>query len=168
MEKVKTEVEQHLGGSLDVDPGDALLEMCHEAAFNVAYLRQRVGELDTQKTAIGDPSDIYGPTFHATGRATGEGKKHVLVQMYDEERERLAKFSKLAIDAAIAERRLELAEIEALRLAQVIIATVDDPQLGLTREQRELARRIAGQQMRFLSTPIEATSTPVGPGGNQL
>ena len=152
-EKVKAEVARALGGSLDTDPGEALMSLVREAAFNVAYLRELVGDLHGRRSddGPGDSAGIYGPTFHASGRPTGEGKRHIVVQMYDDERERLAKFTRLALDAGIAERQLRMQEYGANVIAQAIVATLDDPKLGLTREQREIGRQVAGQNLRFLS-----------------
>lgn len=112
-----------LGVQVEIDPQAALLQMVWEAAGNVAYLRGRVQQLEA----------IFGPNH------LGDAEPHVLVEMYAGERERLAKFSKIAIDAGIAQRQLDLIE----RLADPIVIVVMAALEGLPEAEQERRRRIA-------------------------
>jgi hypothetical protein len=85
-------------------------------------------------------------------------RRNVIVAMYDDERDRLARFSKLALDAGLERRRVELAENQAGLVATVIMGLLDSPRLGLTREQRDLGRRLAGGHLRLLSGAVDASS----------
>src|ERR1039458_4124389 len=94
-----------LGLSVVGDPGDFLLSQVWEAAGNVEYYRGLVAQLpsdpdpdivemgnDGERHYTRGESGIYGRTYHVSGLPTGEGKRHILVQMYDDERDRLAKY----------------------------------------------------------------------------
>jgi hypothetical protein len=119
-----------LGVPVEVDPGEALILELWEAAGNVAFYRQLVQQLPTHPIpakrieVIGGPEDgeveyepaksgIYAPTFHVSGRATGEAKPHILVQLYNDERKHYAAIAAAALRAGVEERRLRMAEEDA-------------------------------------------------------
>ena len=115
-----------LGGSLDVDPLDALLGLVREAAANVevyrrlaAGLEAAVGEPDERVVAIGEQV-IYGEKSASHVPAA----PHIFVAMYDSERDRLARYAKLCLDAGIDDRRVRLAEAQGAAMAGVIQAAV--------------------------------------------
>lgn len=82
---------------------------------------------------------------------TGEGyKKAAWLQVYGEERDRLVRHTKAAIDSGIAERQVRISEEMGQRIAMVLSAVMRD--LALTAEQRaaypEIVRKhltIAGE-----------------------
>lgn len=133
-----------LGIPVEIEPADAMLAMVHEAAGNVAFLRARVQELD-QLLGGWQGNDTLDAIAHIGG-AGKDGKeirnsgpaaiagrvdphnwraeRHVLVAMYDEERDRLVRWSKACRDAGVDERRVRLAEDQGRQLAEVIRATV--------------------------------------------
>ena len=84
-----------LGVPIDTDPLDALLDMVSEAAGNLAYLRPRVQEVDST---------------HAVYDRAGKPYTNPVLGFYNEERDRLARYSKMALDAGVDERRLKLAQ----------------------------------------------------------
>lgn len=153
---------------VDADPSEQLLEMVRESAGNVACLRDLVGELELEVSGlrydidsgklveVTDTPGIAGRTYHQSGIPTGEAKAHVLVAMYDAERDRLVRFSKAAIDCGLAERVVRVQEQTAEVVAKVMMALLDDPELGLDRTQREVGRRIAGRHLRALGTGAAA------------
>jgi hypothetical protein len=135
-DKRKAEVEvarrecEMLGIPVEVDPGEALIRELWEAKGNVAFYRHLVQQLPTHPVAakriekIGGPEDgeieyepampgVYAPTFHVSGRATGEAKPHILVQLYNDERKHLAAVAAAALRAGVEERRLRMAEEDA-------------------------------------------------------
>jgi hypothetical protein len=152
----------------DADPSEQLLEMVRESAGNVACLRDLVSQLGLEVSGlrydvdsghmieITETDGIAGKTYHQSGIATGEAKPNVLVVMYDAERERLVRFSKAAIDCGLAERVVRVQEQTAEMVAKVMMALLDDPELGLTREQREVGRHVAGRHLRSLGTGAAA------------
>jgi hypothetical protein len=152
-----------LGVPLDIaDPADMLLSMVRESAGNLQVLREMVSELidpvqlqqmvDLGWTADRPLAPMYAAARHANGGYTGLGKEHVVVSMYDQERERLVKFSAEALKAGIAERQVKLAEQLASSVATAMMALLDDPELGLSREQREAGRKAAGRHLRVLAS----------------
>lgn len=126
-----------LGVPIDVEPADAMLDMVREAAGNVAFLRSRVQELDQLLagpdgneiiavlggTKGDDPLEIPGGPPAIAGRVDPRNfraERHVLVVMYDEERERLVRWAKACRDAGVDERRVQLAEDQGRVLATVL------------------------------------------------
>jgi hypothetical protein len=141
-----------LGVPIQTDPQQALLEQVWEAYGNVAFLREAVRQLQlpgaiaqaaADAAASGEPATtapgdaeavrVYGPDH------LGDARPHVLVEMYGEERDRLAKVCKLAIDAGIAQRHLDLVE----RMADPIVAVVMAALEGLPPEERDRRQRLA-------------------------
>lgn len=138
---------RRLGMALDVEPAEALLGLIAEAASNVAVLRTLVTPLNHSPYATGDEDDgaddaapgIYARTYHESGKATGEAKPHVLVAMYDAERDRLAKLAEKAISLGLREREVRLAEQQGQLLADLFRSLIADPDLGLTPAQQQMA-----------------------------
>src|SRR5208282_6228091 len=73
---------------------------------------------------------IYGRTYHVSGMPTGEAKKHILVQMYDEERDRLARYRRDAIELKIEERRVQLEENRAIEVFRAVTTALSAMGLG--------------------------------------
>lgn len=123
---------ERLGVPIDVSPTDAMLDMVREAAGNVAFLRARVQELEQRATAgivdvdsdgrVSSPQSIAGPTGSTT--KMNEAAPHVLVVLYNDERERLVRWSKMCRDAGVEEARVRLAEEQGRQLGQILRATV--------------------------------------------
>lgn len=136
-----TEELARLGYAIETTPVEALEAMLYEAAANVAVLRELVNDLDHDR--------LYGQMFHQTGSPTGEAKPHVLVVMYDAERDRLAKLSEVCFKLGLDERKVRIAEAEVGRLFDHVTGAIAD--CGLTAEQtasfkKALAARIRGGQ----------------------
>lgn len=119
-----------MGCAVDVHPLDALLEMVCEAAGNVHYLRTRVEDLH-----LTEVNDLTGVT-----------EANALVKLYEQERDRLAKFSKMALDAGVDERQVRIAEAQGQQLAAVVRAAVAAAAVG--GEQAGL--KAAAEEMRRL------------------
>lgn len=121
-----------LGVPVEIDPQQALLRQVWEAYGNVAFLRARVRELEA----------IHGPDH------LGDERPHVLLALYNEERDRLAKIAKLAIDAGIAERAITIAEAQADAIVSVVTAVLDS--LDLPRGKRDAAQAVAVRRLQEL------------------
>jgi hypothetical protein len=144
-------VLERLGVPIEVDPLEALLHQVHEAAGNVAVLRGLVNQLHAKVSGWNDDAEsagIAGPNH------LGDGAPHVLVVMYDKERERLAQMAKLCLDAGVSERQVRIAERQGELLAEVIRGILDD--LKLTKGQREKAPGIVGRRLRGVAQPDSA------------
>jgi hypothetical protein len=131
-----------LGCSIDVDDGEALVAMRSEAAANVVVYRHLVADLDQDH--------LYGALYHKDGGATGEAKPHVLVVMYDAERDRVAKLDEVCVKLGLAERReareqrLADAEVERLYLATSAALKAAE----LTPEQRKAFTQALAKELR--------------------
>lgn len=155
-----------LGIPLQVDPQQALLEQVWEAAGNVAFLRDRVQKLVMPPVNADEVAEAAGRAKAAQlygADHTGAGRPHVLVQMYDAERHRLALLCKLAIDANIAEAALNIAEHQADAIVAVVTRVLD--WLAPAPEQRRGAQAVAVAALReFAGYAVVATPQPVGSG----
>lgn len=133
--------DRRLGGTIDpTDYGAEIMGQVAEAAGNVAFYRERI--LAYQQ----EGGEIYVEMFHQTGLPTGEAKPHVLVAMYDRERDRLVAYSTAAAKLGIEERRVRLQEADARDFAKGVgEATVA---AGLTDEQAEVFRQALADSLR--------------------
>ncbi len=120
------------GGMLEIDPIQALLEEVWRTAGRVAWLRQKISELD------GNPQLM---------ERTIAGMNPVgLVKWEQQERQMLVLATKACISAGIAERQVKLAEMQGQLVADAFRRLLDDPELGLTDAQKanapEIVRRV--------------------------
>jgi hypothetical protein len=147
-----------LGGALDIHPLDALLRAVWEAAHNVevyrglvATLEPAIGEADEQVVAIGE-RDIYS----SRGVTHVPARPHIFVTMYDTALERLAKFSKMCLDAGVDERRVRIAEQDGRRIAEVVAAALE------ASDASPEGRRAALEAAAALMRPGAQPATVVG------
>ena len=128
-----------LGLARDVDPHEALLEELHRAAGHVAWLGEVVGELDKNQVVYG----ITRTVQHPDGTRTVEARAgiNVWVKLYQDERDRLVRVAKAALDAGVAEQQVRLTEAQAQQLAALIRAILTDLGHDLADEHvREVVR----------------------------
>lgn len=142
-----------LGVPIDTDPGDALIGLVREAAGNVEFYRSLVADLPTHPERLTNDegesrtrTGVYGPTFHQSGIPTGEAKPHVLVVLYNEERDRLAAFAQAALKAGVEERRIRLAEADAQKLMAGVVVGLQ--RAKVSPEQAEEFRRGFAEYLR--------------------
>jgi hypothetical protein len=112
-----------LGVPIEVDPGSALLWTVHASAGHATWLREQVAEIE----------------------GTGTFEARVLVEMYGNERDRLTRASKAALDAGIDERRVRIAEQHGDRLVAAIrraIISVELPPDAAQKLNKAIAREI--------------------------
>lgn len=124
----------------EVDAHEALLEEVHRAAGHVAWLGVVVAQLEKNQVVHGIVRTVQLPD----GTRTVEARAaiHPWVRLYQEERDRLVRVAKAAIDAGVAEQQVRLAEGQAQQLAQVIRAVLTDLGHDLADEHvREVVRR---------------------------
>jgi hypothetical protein len=116
----------------EVDPHTALLEELWRTAGHVAWLRERVAELE--------PHEVVGavvttrPLKEEKGAESaierveehGAPAPHIWIQLYQRERAHLAQIAKTCVQVGIEERRVKLAEQQGELLAQVIRGVLTD------------------------------------------
>src|SRR4051794_41978300 len=99
------------GGESDVEPIDALLFCVRREAARGVGLRLRLELLDPDGSAISDPAAPAAELHRLEAQAT----------------ERLARFSKMALDAGVAERKVWLVARQAEALAHAFTTAVGQP-----------------------------------------
>lgn len=60
---------------------------------------------------------LYAETYHLTGEATGEAKRHILVQLYEDAQKRAADIATSCLRAKVAEEQVKLAQERAAAFA---------------------------------------------------
>jgi hypothetical protein len=119
-----------LGLEIDTTPAEALLRDVRETAGNVEFYRSEVARLATHpeddEYVEGDggkghwergETGVYGRTYHQSGVPTGEGKAHILVQLYNDERKHLLAVTSAALKANVDERQVRVMEQYGEQLA---------------------------------------------------
>jgi hypothetical protein len=114
------------GGESDVEPIDALLFCVRREAARGVWLRLRLELVDPDGSAISDPAAAAAELHRLEAQAT----------------ERLARFSKMALDAGVAERKVRLVARQAEALAHAFTTALD---------QHPMAARLSNQGV----TPVD-------------
>lgn len=152
-EKARVELERGvrtLGLPVDIDPGKALLDEIHWTAGHVAWLREKVQELEPEQLVWGiTQTDAgigpQGPVDTTTEKAGPS----VWYELYLKERDHLAKVCALALRAGIEERKVKLAESQGALVAEVIRRIL--AALNLSPAQQAMVPEIVPQQLRLLA-----------------
>jgi len=154
-----------LAAPIDIDPMNALLWCVRIAAGEVAYFTMQVSLLS--KTEIQGPvvstktrprKGEYGMEEHGdevTEIEQGHPALHIWIKARQDAIDRLAKYSKMASDAGVNERQVELAERYGELIGRVVGNILDA--LHLTPKQQKRAPEIV---RRYLSD-IEGTGALV-------
>ena len=99
-----------LGDELPVDPGEALLWTVRVASGSLAIIRDKLAELQQDQSPT--PAQIIP-----------------LAKLLSTQAEQLARISKVASEAGVEERRLQLDALRLDKLAEAIQAAVSDAEL---------------------------------------
>lgn len=116
--KYLLEQAMSFGMVLDVEPVEALLMSLRLSYGHMAWLRFEIGQMSNEEKVT------------MTGR--------VYLRMWDEERERVARIAKSALDAGVQERQIQLAERYGSMLADLIKGILGDTELRLTPAQQRV------------------------------
>jgi hypothetical protein len=119
------------GKPLDVEPAEALLGVLHLSAGHLNWVREELAAMDDKTT------------FDA----------QVLLRMWDDERDRIARISKAALDVGVAEKQIRLAERYGEQLAGLLRSVFFDPELALTDAQRSRLPDVLRRHFGALDTP---------------
>jgi hypothetical protein len=146
-------IMQTYGRKIETTATEALLEEVKWTAGHVAWLRERVQEIETQAT--GDDTEnplVWGKVRSKTGGEdrgdTHEAGPNVWLRLYQTERAHLVKVCSEAIRAGIEERRVKLAESQGEQVAQAIRGILSD--LRLSPEQLALVPDVVPKHLRAL------------------
>jgi hypothetical protein len=127
-----------LGMPIEIRPHEALLSMLYMSSGHVAWLREEIAAM----------KDL----------GTSEGK--VMVQMFGDERDRVAKIAEAALRAGVAERAVALAENYGAQLAEMFKAVFEDKELALTTKQQESLPAVLRRSLaRFETSGTVITAT---------
>jgi hypothetical protein len=132
-------------------PADALLWCVAITAGEVRYLSRKVAEL-SEDEVLGRPSTVVhergeGEKGYKNMRTVthGEVRPHLWVVERQRAVDRLAKFSKMAIEAGVAERLVALAEFQATALADLFGRVFEG--LKLTPAQQKRAEPLLAREL---------------------
>jgi hypothetical protein len=153
-EKARRLVDTY-GLKVETTATEALLEEVQWTAGHVAWLRQRVQEIETDASAGDSESPlVWGKTRRKTGGEdwgeTEEAAPSIWLKLYQQERTHLVKVCTEAIRAGIEERRVRLAEQQGSLVAQAIKAILDD--LHLNSEQQARIAEVVPRHLRALAS----------------
>lgn len=138
------------GTKADTTPTDALLDEVRWSAGHVAWLRNRVQELDPAEIVWGQTkTEDHQATEFPGVNTVEQAVPNVWVELYSKERRHLVEVCRVAIASGIEERRIRLAESQGAMLASVIRAILDD--LGLTPEQKAKVPEVVPRHLRAVS-----------------
>lgn len=145
------------GRRIDTTATEALLDEVQWTAGHVAWLRERVQEIESDAvvaTADREHPLVWGVTREKTGGedrgTTEEAVPNVWLKLYQQERNHLVKVCAEAIKAGIEERRIRLAESQGALVAQAIRAILTD--LNLTTEQQLRVSEVVPRHLRALAS----------------
>jgi isopropylmalate/homocitrate/citramalate synthase len=138
------------GLPVEINPVDALLQEVHRTAGHVAWLAERVKEVEQDelvwsKTREVDKTATENPGIDTTEQAV----PHAWLILYRTERKHLIDVCRTAIAAGIEERRVKLAEAQGAMLADVIRAILND--LHLSPEQQRMVGEVVPRHLRAVS-----------------
>jgi hypothetical protein len=100
-----------------VGPAQAMLSALWMAHADMTLYAELVTELDAGDGGAG-AGRLYEETFHLTGEKTGEAKRHVLVQLYEDAQKRCADIAAACLRAKVAEEQVKLAQERAGMIAE--------------------------------------------------
>lgn len=131
------------GFKAETNPYVLLYEEMQWRAGHVQMLRERIADLPDEALFV--------------ELENGQMVEGALLKRYDVERNMLDRVVNRIIDAGIAERYVNLAEMEAGKFVEALNIAFDDPKVGLTRHQR----RSLGQAIESVFGNLaEATANP--------
>lgn len=139
-----------LGLPRDIAPAEALLEEVQWTAGHVAWLRQRVQEIEHAVLVWGVTDQVDKTATEFPGRDTTEAARpNVWLVLYQQERKHLVDVCKAALQAGVEERRVRLAEQQGEVLVGVIRAVLAD--LDLTAEQAARVPEVVPRHLRAVT-----------------
>lgn len=149
-----------MGREIDISPGEGLLLCVRIAAGEVGYCTQRIGDLvagqeyesvKRQKTVqfINKHGEEAGGSIETED--VEERQLNIWIRMRQACLDRLAKYSKMALDAGVAERQVRIAEQQGALIADILRAVLTD--LGVSLDAPETRSVVRKHLMAANPTP---------------
>lgn len=131
----------------DISPTDALLEEVRYSAGHVAWLREKVAELEANDLVWGVTEEVdRGSGEFAGVDTTRSASVNMWLDLYFRERKHLLDLTKTAISVGIEERRVRLAEAQGALMNDVIRRIL--ARLSLTADQSKLLPVVVPEELR--------------------
>lgn len=150
-----------MGTPLHLEPADALAHCIAIAAGEVQYCTMKVMELEDAlvRPAVDRLEETDGE-YRSTKRARIKAppELHLWIKERQKAVDRLARLSKMAIDAGLAERQIALAENQAHAFATAMKEMTD--MLGLTARQQKVMRERLPAILYGLEVPGATFNVP--------
>jgi hypothetical protein len=142
------------GRKIETTATEALIAEVQWTAGHVAWLRERVQEIEAAAEPGSENALVWGVTKKKTGGedfgTTEEAVPNIWLKLYQAERAHLVSVCAQAIKAGIEERRIRLAESQGELVAHAIRAILAD--LGLSAEQQALVPEVVPRHLRLIAS----------------
>jgi hypothetical protein len=154
-----------LGTPREVDPGVALLEEIHRTAGNVAWLANKIRELEDSELVWSKVMEANEEVSGGPGggytmqRSENRQTINVWYEIYERERKHLVLASAKALQVGIEQRRIQLAERGVDALETALSAALTD--LGLDPQSAHVRATIGAHLRTALQADIFGLDTPV-------
>lgn len=145
-----------MGYPIDVTPNEALIHCVRVAAGEVHYCSLQIQELELKDVVVTHQSTKKGvekSELTDLEETSNAAELNIWIRARHEAMDRLARYSKMALDAGVAERTVRLAEQWAEQIAPAFKLLLDG--LGLTKAQEKKAPQL----VRAAVQSLEAQST---------
>lgn len=134
------------------DPGEVLLRLVTQSARRADLYAEELERITTaadtlEEALIGDSRVLVGDELAKVGEFI-----RGFAVLEAQERDRCANFAAKAVAAGLEERMVRLAERQGALLADVIRKVLDDPDLGLSSDQRRVASQVAARHLRLVAS----------------
>jgi hypothetical protein len=131
----------------DISPAEALLEEVRYSAGHVAWLRQKVADLEADDLVWGVREEVEKNATEFQGTdTTSAAAVNVWLELYYRERKHLVEVTKAAISAGIEERRVKLAEAQGEIVVDIIRRILS--RLDLSDGQSKLVPLVVPEELR--------------------
>lgn len=157
--KAAREQAELLGAELHMEPHDAILLSMRVEAQWFAHCRWRVRMLDLDGIVVehektrteyaphvewdddADEISRHGVTVERTVEKSTDARMHIFVREMHQSGQRLANLAKMAIDAGIAQRQVEIEERVATAVLDAHYASLEDAGIEITEKVIEATER---------------------------
>jgi hypothetical protein len=153
-----------LGGPVDIDPHEAVLQEVQRTAGHVQWLQLVIAALGE------DPSSENAEELESLTGMFAEGYQKTLfqrtdkgmdmsvwMQIYQSERTHLIRACKMAVDMGCEERRVRIVEDQGRKIAEIFQKITLSEELALTNAQKVVLPKILRREL----TSIDTTATEV-------
>lgn len=145
-------VMKMMGAPVETNPVQALIDLISDSARLVGFYREQFESV----AGVNIDDLVFGVTKHEYGTGpkgsiditTKEAAVNVWLQLYNEEKDRLARYSSTAIKAGFREREVRMAEQQSIRIGMAVRNILN--RLNLSPEQQALVPTVVPEELRAL------------------